>query len=150
MIADYMIGKLILFVFVSVCAYEDLKYKSIDIRVYVLMYICELLFYLYLAALSKEIALMDIIMGASIGAGLLAASRLGLNVGEGDAHFFIITGIGLGFSANIKILLCTLIIVSVAALYIITVDFINRVSSKNKVLPMLVFAFPVAGYVLFT
>ena len=114
------------------------------------MYICELLFYLYLAVLSKELALMDIIMGASIGAGLLAASRLGLNVGEGDAHFFIITGIGLGFSANIKILLCTLIIVSVAALYIITVDFINRVSSGDKVLPMLVFAFPVAGYVLFT
>lgn len=64
--------------------------------------------------------------------------------------FFIIMGLGLGFTANVKILLCTLILISVVALYIITIDFINRVNSKNKVLPMLVFAFPVAGYILFS
>jgi len=57
-------------------------------------------------------------------------------------------GLGLGFIANIKILICTLLLISVVALYIITIDFINRVSSKNKVLPMLVFAFPVAGFIL--
>ena len=150
MIADYIVGRILLFIFVSICAYEDFKYKSIDVRVYVFMYICEFLFYMYLIALSKKLALMDIGLGALIGMLLFAASKLGLNIGEGDAHFFIITGIGLGFTANAKILLCTLILISIVALYIITVDFINRVNSKNKVLPMLVFALPVVGYILFS
>ena len=150
MIADYIAGKIILFIFVSICAYEDFKYKSIDVRVYVLMYICEFVFYMYLIILSRKLALMDIALGAFIGVALFVASRLGLNIGEGDAHFFIIMGLGLGFTANVKILLCTLILISVVDLYIITIDFINRVNSKNKVLPMLVFAFPVAGYILFS
>ncbi len=149
MISDYILGRVILFAFVLICAYEDYKHKSIDIRLYMSMYILETVFYLYLIVLSKRLDYKDIILGSLPGIVIYLLSKKGLNIGEGDAHFFVITGVALGFIPNIELLLYTLILVSFAALYIICLDFIHKKNSRYKTLPMLSFALIPAALILF-
>ena len=140
MIADYFLGRLILFIFVLICAYEDFKHKSIDLRLYIGMYIFEAVFYLYLMALSKPVNYSEIGLGILPGAVLYIFAKAGVNIGEGDAHFFMLTGAAIGFMSNVELLLYTLILVSLAALCIICADFIQKKNSRYKTLPMLSFA----------
>lgn len=150
MINDFISGKILILVFIGICAYQDMKHKSIDMRICVLMCLAEFIWYMYMLASGGEVRWLDICAGISIGFLLLVLARKTDILGEGDAMYFIITGAAVGWHNNLKLFILTMLIISLACLALIVKNFFKNKSSRKSTIAMLLFSFPAGIFVLFS
>jgi type IV leader peptidase family len=147
MISSYILGKILILIFMAVCAWEDYKNQSVDIRVFMIMAFIEFIYYMYMLAFNKEVRVKEILAGIGIGVAMYLTARLTKALGEGDGLFFIISGAAFGGSKNLMLFIISSIFIACAGLCIIAKNFINNKSSKKKKIAMLIFTLP-AGILL--
>ncbi len=149
MLAQYLYGKIILAIFMTLCAVLDLRHMKIDRRVFIAMLLLGLGGYIWMAAAGKEILWVRILIGVGVGVliGILSLITKG-NIGMGDALFFCLTGMVMGCRTVLvfagSILLCALI-----SLIICAVGLIKGQGIKNKAIPFLPIVWPVGMIILF-
>lgn len=148
MINESAAGKILILAFASICAYEDFKHKSIDLRFFILMYCMELVWYMSMMAFGERIAWTEIAAGISIGLLLLLIARATDALGEGDAMYFVATGAALGGRDNLKLFLFSMIFIAMASLCIVVKNYFEHRSSKKSSIAMLVFSLPAAVLLL--
>lgn len=109
---------MILLGLLGVFAYQDWKKKKISIYLLLASGIVGLLCHLC----SREPGTVDMLLGAAIGAVLLLcgfATRE--KIGYGDGAMLMVSGIFLGFAANLELLLVSLCLLEIAALFFIVI-----------------------------
>lgn len=147
MFGNFIFGKLLLIVFLIICAISDLKIKKVDFYVITGMYIIESAIYIYMFLFKIEIYYMEIIFGITIGLIMLFFSKISNeSLGYGDGFVFIALGAGIGGENLIGILLFSVLSI---CLYGLISIFINRIRLKNTrtfKLPFLPFVLPAVLY----
>ena len=143
MIISSIYGKLIIVAFTVICAYQDIRTRSIDIRVFLAMGFAEAMWYLYAVSWEVEIDIISAGLGALIGLVLYIISRLTRgSIGAGDAIFFALSGIALGLMGNVIFFFATSIILSLFGLAYCLYGFVKNVDIRHKLMPMIPFAIP--------
>lgn len=132
-------------IFLLVSAGEDLKRKAVDVRV-CLVFGCIAVGLTGWHAASLPAGgwrlAADALMGAALGAGLLAASRIcSGGVGAGDGVFFCISGLYLGFWNNLLLLWMASLCCGLFCLgYYVWGKLIRHRNFGQKTVPFLTFA----------
>lgn len=137
-------GKVLILTFAAICAYEDFKHRSIELRFFILMYFMELVWYMSMLAFGAEIAWSKIAAGICLGLFLLVLAKTSSALGEGDALYFIATGAAVGGRDNLKLFILSMIFIALASLCIVVKNFFEHRSSKKTTIAMLVFSLPAA------
>lgn len=110
--------RVILLGLLGVFAYQDWKKKKVSVYLLLVSGIVGLLCHLY----SREIGMGDMMLGAAIGLALLFCGLVtGEKIGYGDGAMLMVSGIFLGFSANLELLLISLLLLEMAALFLVVV-----------------------------
>lgn len=149
MLIEYLYGKILFMIFVSVCAVLDFKKRTVHIYLFIAMFVLTLAGYIWMGFSGKEI------LWARLGIGLLSAAAMWViafvthqQLGYGDAMFFTATALVLGCKNIILIagamLLCAMISVGVCI-----AGMIKKKSVRDYSLPLLPIALPVAFGVIF-
>lgn len=148
MICNYTIGKIIIIIFMALCAFEDYKHKSVDLKIFIIMGFIEFIYYIYMLVLGINIMWNEILAGAAIGIAIYLIALFSKSIGEGDGLFFIISGAALGLNKNVSLFIISSILISCAGLYIAVKNFINNKNSAKKEIALLVFTFPAGLLIL--
>lgn len=139
-------GRCILLLFFLVCAFLDLRTKTIDLRILAAMGAAEIIwFFLSLSRPDSSAALLLESSAAGLIPGflLLAAAFLSRgSIGCGDGLFFLLFGFASGFPAAASVLLGSLLIAAIASLFILTIGFVTGHPSGGKSIPFLPFTLP--------
>ena len=140
MLTDYIYGKILFAVFIIICAVMDYRKHEVEFRVFKAMLAAELLAYIIMAIAGESINYASVISGALTGLGIYVMRLITRGgIGEGDAVFFTLTGLAIGGTANLIILLLSMM--SCGALgVIINLNARRRV----KTLPLLPVVCPYA------
>lgn len=148
MICNYTIGKIIIIIFMALCAFEDYKHKSVDLKIFIIMGFIEFIYYIYMLVLGINIMWNEILAGAAIGIAIYLTALFSKSIGEGDGLFFIISGAALGLNKNVSLFIISSILISCAGLCIAVKNFINNKNSAKKEIALLVFTFPAGLLIL--
>ena len=138
MITASAAGKLLTIAFLIVCAVLDYKYKKIDLRVFGMMLIAELIGYVLLMIMGEHVDYSSIIAGICVGVFIFIMSKLtGGKIGTGDAFYFALTGAAMGGLKNVCILLGGVLVCAV-------IGFVMNMkkSSMNRELALLTATLP--------
>lgn len=149
MIAEYILGKILVFIFILYYAYEDIKTKSIDIRICIFSYILGILGYIYFRFINYPVDFYSILLGLLPGIGIVILAKLtNQAIGEGDGYFFIGIGLFCGMEITMIIIVYTFLILTIFSLiYILKLSLSGR-SVKGKSIALIPFVIPAGIYVL--
>ncbi len=137
-----LLFKVVLFLWLFLCSWQDIKRQEISIILIGLGFV--LLF--VISIIHGELALWERVGGIGIGAVLLILNKLTRGqVGIGDGLIFCVTGISLGFFINSILLFYSLFI---AAIFSCIYMIIKRVNRKTTI-PLVPFIFIVSMGVYF-
>ena len=149
MLIEYLYGKVIFILFITVCAISDCKKKTIDIRIFITMLALTIAGYIWMAVSGEEI------LWLRLGAGILSAGIMWLiahltkqQLGYGDAMYFTCTALILACK-NILLILGTTILAALASLILLLIHSMQMKSLKDTTLPLIPFSVPMAVAVLF-
>lgn len=113
-----MVQKLILLAILGISAYQDWRKKKVSLYLILTAGIAGLLCHLC----AGQTTVTDILLGAVLGAVLLFCSFIsGEKIGYGDGAMVMVCGIFLGFATNLELLCIALILLELAALFLIVV-----------------------------
>jgi len=149
MLADYLYGKIILAIFMTVCAALDLRRMKIDRLVFAVMFLVTVGGYVWMLVAHKDVLWVRISIGMAVGVFLGILSLITKSkIGMGDAIFFGLVGMVLGCKTVLvfagSILLCAFI-----SLIICAVCLIKGETIKDKYIPFLPIVWPVGMAILF-
>jgi len=138
---EYIYGKVVLVIFVLVCAYVDYKSHKVDAGIFFLTALMGIIGYIWMVITGKEILYLRIAIGLG-GAGIiwLIAYLTKEQIGYGDAAFFTITGLIMG-CRNVLVIGGSIVIAAVVSIVMVTVALITKKGIANTRIPML----PLAG-----
>ena len=144
MLIEYLYGKIIFILFAAACSASDIKKKTVDIRIYILMAVLITAGYIWMAVSGEEILWLRLAIGLlSAGVMWLIAHFTGQQLGYGDAAYFTCTALILA-CRNILFILGTLVLIALASLVLVLICFMQRRSLKDTSLPLIPFSLPVA------
>lgn len=124
----------------AVTAYHDWKEKTICLYAPLITGVFGILLHI----LNQEHTIGDILGGIAVGATVLLIGWIsGECIGFGDGIMLIVSGIYLGFWANLSLFLTALLISGIAALFLL----VTKKKGKNDRIPFLPFLF--AAYLLY-
>lgn len=139
MLADYWYGKCIFLIFLAVFTYDDLKTKTIDMRMLWLFYLVIFTVYSYMLAAGMPLAGREIILGLFSGGIIYLAARGFRFIGRGDGLFFMGSGALLGWRGNLSLLVTSLLVISIYALGLMAGYMFQGKSIRGKTVAMLPF-----------
>lgn len=126
------VGKLVLLLILAVAAYQDYREKQISLYIPLLGAASGIA----LHVLYQEMALKDILLGMTIGIGLLLGAWIsGGSIGVGDGMMLMVSGLFLGIWDNVVLLMTAFGMIGMAALFLI----VMMRKGKNYRLPFLPF-----------
>ena len=104
MIADYAAGKVLLALFMAVCAVRDLRHKGVEQGLFLCMAFLEAGVYAAMAAGGRPVLWKAAAAGLLTGGGIWILSLLSRGgIGSGDAAFFALTGAAMGAPVNLLV-----------------------------------------------
>ena len=122
----YLNGSLMLS-YLAINSFTDIKKKKIYVIVSLFFFVVGLVF----SIISKQQSLISLLGGVGIGVILLLVGKFSRqSVGFGDGLIFLVTGLYLGFTRNIVLLLYGLIICAVSSVILIT---FKKFKLKDKI-----------------
>jgi len=141
MLVEYMYGKVLLILFVLICAYVDIKTQKVDTRVFLISSLLGMVGYIWMAATGREILFLRVAIGLG-GAGIiwLIGYLTKEQIGYGDAAFFTTTGLIMG-CRNILAIGGSIVIAAGIAVTMLAHSMITGRGITNMRIPLL----PVAG-----
>ena len=143
MMISYLSGKIILILFMIICAISDIRTKSIDIRIFIAMYIVEFIWYMYANAFGIHLEIASLMIGASLGIFLIIISKISRGaIGIGDGMFFIASGIACGSYRSIYMFICTMTLSAICSLFIIMWGIFQKKSMRGKQMPLIPLTIP--------
>lgn len=126
------ISDTVLLILFTITAYQDWKEQNICLYMPIAAGVVGLILHL----LFWERTMIDLLLGVVIGVGVLLIAWVSREcVGAGDGIMLMISGIYLGFWGNLELLLTALLLVGIAALFLIVV----KRKGKNYRVPFLPF-----------
>lgn len=150
MISEFIIGKLIIVLFIFWCAYEDFRCKSIDIRICIGLYLFSIIWYVYMACTGKKVDISSILLGILPGAIIIVLSIVTRSaIGSGDGFFFIGIGLLMGITNTIIIMFVTFMILALLSLILIVRASFNNIDIRKNSIAMIPFVIPIGVYMLF-
>ena len=139
-------GRCILFLFFLICGILDLKDREIDLRIFLVMGLTELLwFFWHLTVPESDVLLSakDTLTGLLPGAVLLAASFLTRgSIGTGDGLFFLLAGAASGLWPTLSFLSFALLFAAVFSLVLLTRGMLTGRAAGGLRIPFLPFTVP--------
>lgn len=152
MICDYLAGKILMGLFMLVCAALDFRENRIDIRIFIGMFFAEICGYVGMWLCGFRIDIVSIITGIAVGIAVLIISLLtGGSIGIGDGVFFALTGIAIGGMMNFLLLVSGIAVSAFAGLFIVVKKMIagKRAGIRDESFAFLPLVFPVGILMLF-
>lgn len=127
-----LIGKMLLLGVLAITAYRDWKEKVIYLYVPMLAGVAGLILHLFY----QEHTIMDVFCGTGIGAVVILIAMIsGESIGIGDGVMLMVSGIFLGFWGNLALFFTALLLVGLAALFLVVI----KRKEKNYRVPFLPF-----------
>jgi len=149
MLGEYLYGKIILAVFMVICAIMDLRKKSIREEVFAGMLMLSVTGYVWMIITGKEILWRRILIGAAAGAFIAVLSLVtGRNIGMGDAIYFGLAGLVM-CCKNVLFFAGSVLLSAIISIVICVIGIIRGEGIKNKSLPFLAIAFPIGIAIVF-
>lgn len=146
-----MTNRWIFLLFLLIAAGQDMKRKSVEIRVYIVFGL-----WAWIALGYRQIAVGEpvdwgmMLSGMCPGLGLIGCGLLWRNaIGIGDGCFFLVSGLLLGFWENLELLCYGLLLCGVYCLGYLTWNQIrNHRNVRNYTVPFLPFLVPVGIWIV--
>lgn len=143
---------LLAFVYSAICAYTDLKYRRINLKIsfiIALIGVILIFFTVQLVTDKEDGDIFSIFISFIPGIILSVIAFLsGGGIGIGDAIFILISGLYFSLSEVIAILTLTWLITAIFAVFLIVTTKEGRKSLKKKEIPFISVAFPIISIVL--
>jgi leader peptidase (prepilin peptidase)/N-methyltransferase len=144
-------GRLIFLLFLSVCVFQDIREKSIDLRVFLLMSAAEILWYIRSTVTGTQPDFVSLLLGAGTGAALYVLSFLSRGaVGTGDALFFLLAGGASGLQSVLLLLSASLFLAGLFSLVFLVAGFVRKKSMRKFRIPFLPFTALPAFFIYFS
>jgi len=144
-------GRLIFLLFLSVCVFQDIREKSVDLRVFLLMTAAEILWYVRSAVTGAPTDSVSLLLGAGTGAMLYVLSSLSRGaVGTGDALFFLLAGGASGLHSVLLLLSASLFLAGLFSLVLLVAGFVRKKSMRKCRIPFLPFTALPAFFIYFS
>ncbi len=126
MMINYLLGKIILFVFIFICSIEDVKYKYISVNFCIGMLVLEIISYIYMFVIGENIDFVGIFCGILISLIIFLLSKLTNEaIGMGDSLFFMIISIALGYKYSMFLLFIAFFIITFVAIILFIYSLIK-------------------------
>ncbi len=131
-------GKIMLIIYLSICAYQDFKTKHIDLRVCVVFYILSILMYMYRLFSGHTLDYAEIMFGLIPALIIFALSKITRSaIGMGDGYFFLGLGFGMGISAVAEVIFYSVLSMAIASLILVLYYLCSDQTGKGKSIPMI-------------
>lgn len=146
-----MNGKWMFLVFLMIAAGQDMRKKSVEIRIYVIFGIWALLGLGYYGGIEgRTVDWVDLFSSLCIGLGLIGCALLWCDaVGLGDGCFFLVSGLMLGFWENLILLCYGMLLCSIYCLALAVWNQVRYHRSVRKyTVPFLPFLVPVGIWIV--
>lgn len=146
-----MANRWIFLLFLLIAAGQDMKRKSVEIRVYIVFWV-----WAWIALGYRQIAVGEhvdwgmMLSGMCPGLGLIGCGLLWRNaIGIGDGCFFLVSGLLLGFWENLELLCYGLLLCGVYCLgYLAWNQIRHHRNVRNYTVPFLPFLVPVGIWIV--
>ena len=146
---DFLAGKIIFIIFIAICAFEDYKTKSIDLKIFIVMFASQTIWYIYAYIKNYSVNILSILIGMAIGIVIMLISKLlNGNIGIGDGYFFLATGMSIGGALNIYFLFLSLLLSAIYSLAILAVGFYKAKNMRGKSIAFIPFSVPAAIWIV--
>ncbi len=140
MLISFRAGAALTILFSAVCALQDLKTMTIDLRLLLSMATAQFAFLAVCLCCGQSPPWQSILPAAVTGLLLLLFSfASGGALGEGDALFFLLLGTAAGFRCQLLILFLTMLSAGLFALFYVVAGMFRGRSRRSECLPLLPF-----------
>lgn len=140
-LADVLIGKAVLILFICICAYQDMRTKHIDLRLCFGFYAMEAMIYVYATLRGNALNYRGIVLGVIPAILIFILSKLSRSsIGMGDGYFFLGLGFGMGIARVSETIFYLLLILALVSLILVVYYFFQNQSGQKKSIPLIPFA----------